>query len=779
MEQKLEPKCYFKKAVPVWKAGCETEYNQTLGFQGCFSKNSVTEKVTIRIAASTIYRAYLNGELLGYGPARAAHDYYRVDEYEAEKRRLKEENILTVEVVGFNINSFAYLDQPSFLQAEVSEGEAVLAATGTGADSMKAKEIADRVQKVQRYSYQRVFMEVYRLAPGYDAWRTEAFRGETERLAQCGTKQLLEQHVHTCKFEVSKVKAKIAQGTFQSGCEENELWKNRAFYNISDSYKGYKVDELEVNVSAILDQTNTLTLQSVPAIPFESGCELKTGEFAICDLGMNRTGMLRIGVTCKEDTVLVMTMDELLTEGDIFYRRMSSVNGIYYELKKGSYVIETIQPYNCRYMKPMVYSGDAVVTELSVREYKNPDAGRAKFFCSDPVLESIFEAGRETFAQNAPDIYMDCPSRERAGWLCDSFFTGRVEPILTGETLVEDNFLENYCLPETFANLPDGMVPMCYPSDHTNGSFIPNWAMWMILEFEEYQKRNPKQKLGDTIRRRVEGVFRYLEQYENEDGLLENLDSWIFVEWSRANELVKGVNYPTNMVYAGIMDAAARMFGREEWAKKAETIRETIREQSFSGEFFRDQSLRLDGRLVRTEESTEVCQYYAFFFGIADDKRYPELFRTMLEKFGPGRDTKKVYPEVGPANAFIGNYLRLEILSRYGLADQIIKETKGFFQYMVERTGTLWELVSPTASCNHGFASHVTYLYCRDLLGLKKIDHDKKEITVSVPECALEYCKGIIPVGDGYLEYGWKKENGKTVPEYRLSEGLDYTVVEE
>ena len=44
-------------------------------------------------------------------------------------------------------------------------------------------------------------------------------------------------------------------------------------------------------------------------------------------------------------------------------------------------------------------------------------------------------------------------------------FTGRVEWELTGKHLVEDNFLENYCLPETFACLPEGMVPMCYPSD--------------------------------------------------------------------------------------------------------------------------------------------------------------------------------------------------------------------------------------------------------------------------------------------------------------------------
>ncbi len=36
-------------------------------------------------------------------------------------------------------------------------------------------------------------------------------------------------------------------------------------------------------------------------------------------------------------------------------------------------------------------------------------------------LKAIYDAAVETFRQNALDVYMDCPTRERAGWLCDSF----------------------------------------------------------------------------------------------------------------------------------------------------------------------------------------------------------------------------------------------------------------------------------------------------------------------------------------------------------------------
>ena len=32
--------------------------------------------------------------------------------------------------------------------------------------------------------------------------------------------------------------------------------------------------------------------------------------------------------------------------------------------------------------------------------------------------------------------------------------------------------------------------------------------------------------------------------------VLEKLDKWVFVEWSRANSLVQDISYPTNMLFS-------------------------------------------------------------------------------------------------------------------------------------------------------------------------------------------------------------------------------------
>jgi alpha-L-rhamnosidase len=251
------------------------------------------------------------------------------------------------------------------------------------------------------------------------------------------------------------------------------------------------------------------------------------------------------------------------------------------------------------------------------------------------------------------------------------------------------------------------MVPMNYPADHPNAKFIPNWALWLVLQLEEYLARSGDRAMIDAFRPRVEELFRYFERFRNPDGLLEKLDGWVFVEWSRANDFVQDVNYPTNMLYAGALDAAARLYGRGDWTEAARRGRDAVRAQSFDGEFFVDNAIRDGAGLRRTTNRSEVCQYHAFQFAVATPDSHPRLWRRLIEEFGPKRAATRAFGDVHPANALMGYTLRLELLERYGLRDQLLDEIRAYFLPMVRQTGTLWEHNESTASCCHGFASHV------------------------------------------------------------------------
>ena len=212
----------------------------------------------------------------------------------------------------------------------------------------------------------------------------------------------------------------------------------------------------------------------------------------------------------------------------------------------------------------------------------------------------------------------------------------------------------------------------------------------------------------------IRQLLTYFLPFENEYGLLENLDGWVFVEWSKANDLIKDVNYPTNMLYAAALKNAGELYGEPVWCQKAAHLAQTIQEWSFDGRFFTDNEVRTEQGLRPTGEQSETCQYYAFFFDIATPQSHPTLWQALTEQFGPDRDQSGLYPSVYPANAFIGQYLRLEILTRYGQKERFLKELESYFYHMAEETGTLWENRDNGASCNHGFASYAACLIERN-----------------------------------------------------------------
>jgi alpha-L-rhamnosidase len=417
--------------------------------------------------------------------------------------------------------------------------------------------------------------------------------------------------------------------------------------------------------------------------------------------------------------------------------------------------------------------GRCRVSGLYLREYADPDCWQAQFACSDERLNRIFAAGRETFRQNAVDIFMDCPSRERAGWLCDSFYTARVARDLSGNTKIERNFLENYALPPRFEFLPNGCLPMCYPADHNDAIFIPNWTMWFVLQLEEYLARTGDRVLVDALKPKVLNLLTFLKSFRNSDGLLEKLPSWVFVEWSKANDFVQDVNFPSNMLFARVLEASGRIYAMPALVEEAEQLRATIRRQSFDGAYFVDNARRIDGKLVVTTNRTETCQYYAFYFGTVTIQSHPELWNTLVKDFGAQRRETRAHPEIHPPNMLPGLNMRMELLARNGLTTEFLNEMSRVLLPMAEQTGTLWENDTPSASCNHGFASHVTHLLYASALGVQNIDTVQKTVRIRFSPGPLAWCEGLLPVPEGKVSLRWRKAGARL--EYQLQLPAGYS----
>ena len=765
---------FFEYAKPVWVKGLSTTKNVTCLFSAVLPKGK-TGRLTI--TACSFYRVFIGGELFAYGPARAPKGFSRVDAYILPKNT--EDKVVLIEVAGYYCHSFYGVQQPSFVQAELFVGKREkIYATYARKDSVQCAEIRkfacrifkERVRKCPRYSFQRGFAECYRFEKNpKDIYAAGVFE-KNAKLEEIEDYILLKRGVSHPVFE--KVDAQMIEYGISKYNPELPVWEDRTF-----KQKGiglYPIQDWQFDSN---DVASRLEYALLNKSAFEG--YLYENEYAVYALNHINTGFIGFNIEAETDVVVYVIFEEIdkreiqdeSTPMEIVFNRNYALNVIACEIKKGKCDFLAFEPYSAKYIKIIAHKGQIKINDVYLRTYENAEKNLFVFSCEDKKIESVVEAARNTFAQNAVDILTDCPGRERAGWLCDGYFTAQAEQLFTGQNKVERNFLECYALRPYTTRMPHLMIPMCYPADFvTIPGYIDNWAMWYIIELHDYYRRTGDKTLIKNSKDIVYGLHTYFSHFYNEYGLFENMN--VLVNWCKGNDksFRKGVNFPTNMLYAYTLKLASELYNEEKWAEESKNLQKRIREYSYNGEFFEDNVVRKAGKLVRTGNTSETCLCYAFFCGTATRQDYPELWDKFVNVFGPNRNEATIYPTVYKTAAFIGYYMRLIVLKREGLYTQALNECKDYFYKMAAHTGTLWEHDRLEASLNHGFASYAANIVLECLTGISSISPQEKTVRISKVDSNVAF-RAKIPIGKEAL---YVESNGQEL-QYNIPKG--YAIV--
>lgn len=763
----------FKKARTVFIKDRQHDMNLQAHFITDFVAN---EKYGYKlvITASTLYRIMLNGKFVHYGPARAPHGYARIDEINLSKYIINGHNILIVEVAGYNIGTYYTIKHPSFIQMEIiKDDNEVIACSGDEPQSVSGYVLNERVQKVIRYSYQRNFSEIYHMK------HQNIYKNECELEVVTLSLDYLRREVPIPNYQIKKYKDIVENGTISIiNKKQNEFIKARHIDDISNIFEGFNHDEVlehpfEDMQKCIFKKEN---LVDCCKLAKKEPLLLHEKEYVLFSMDINNVGFIMASIQALQNSEVYFFFDEKLLNGMIDINSMSCANVVKYSLKESDtpYQLESFESYGFKYIMFIVLKGSVLLEFKGIREYSYSDFNNTTFTCSDNSINQLYKASVETYRLNTLDVFMDCPTRERAGWLCDSYFTSQSEQLFSKKLVVEKVMLENFVLAKWFPDLPKGMLPMCYPADHKKQTFIPQWALWYVIELEGYFNRNLAVD-HMMFKKLCYDLLDYFKPFENKDGLLEKLEKWNFIEWSDANKYMQDVHYPTNMLYARVLYLIGSWYQDAKLIDQSKHIKSEIIKQSFNGTYFLDHAIRQeDGSLVVSAHQSEVCQYFAIFFNIIDlhDHKYEKLKHLVLQVFGPSRKKLNIRPEIVFANAFIGNYLRMDILYRYGYYNKVMEEIKEYFSKMATITGTLWENDSlETGSLNHGFASYIGVIIVKIVLGLKNVDVSSKTITFNFSYQKLE-ASGVIGTALGDVEIKRKFVNDKLITSYEVKNGV-------
>ena len=730
------------------------------------------QKAVFRIAARHVYRLYINGEIVMHGPARTAHGYARVDEVDVTDRLRDGVNHLAIEVMTYGdlycgySNDCTLSDGPGFVMAELEGDGSILTATGTDG-SWKVCRLPARVGRTGRISHCREASEIYYLNEEYTLWRQGV--GTFTDPAPAVAPVLLPRTSPLPTLAPHKFDRVVGYGT----CTIREdIQPELLFFEDNPAYTpaGYYASLKE---HPLMDCRRTADSDGgITATRSQAGLTLSgaSDTWVLFDShgGENVVGFPAISCLCEFPGIIDIVHTELLdTDGRIAYH-YNNVTRLH--VQAGKTVFAAMEPGLGRYIQ--VYfrgCGQVTVLGVSMLAYSYPDMQRTSFLCSDDNINRLYGAAYRTLLNNTLDIFMDCPDRERGGWLCDSLWTARAAALMLSDTRVEKEFLEDFLLTPA-DGMFHGFFPEVYPGNkpsYKDMTGITTWTFWLMCQVCEYISRTGDMDFRNRFSDRIAAFVRGSQDFIGESGLLENLP-WLFIDWSMSNfgEYQTPISTPANALYAYMLIQLGKTFDRSAWVAEGERIRGLLRD-AIAGDGGRNLSTLTsfpdsftvsgDGRLHGRGRISETGMATALWAELFAPGETPALDKAVRDTMGPA-PRFAADPNIGQSQLFIGLCIRLDMLARRGHTDKLWEDLLAIYMpQLKEGPGTLWESTGiGTSSRCHGFTSHAGVHLVRDVLGMGIPDRLNKTVDIAPHLCGLRWARGTMEMPEGLLSVSWR-----------------------
>lgn len=725
--------------------------------------------ITARLTARNFYRLYINGEIIMHGPARTAHGYARVDEVDVTWYLEPGINHIAIEVLAYGNEHPIYnrysndcTMEDGMVIAEIVCEDKVLCATGR--ETWQACRVNARMPVSERISHSRECTEIYCMDDQYYLWKVgqsrfaDAQKIENEPVYL--THEALQPTLEECFFDDLV--------GFGSCYIDQEKRIETLFYEHSPAYEA-----LPEHPTADCRRTVETVFGGVCAEYGDEGLTLwgDEGMYATFDGAQSRVGFIRLVVSCERAGVIDVVHSELLDENGSIPYYHNVVTRLH--LPAGLTEFIAFEPSLTRYVK-LYFRGTGAVTvhSLSLLDDAYPDEHRTSFACSDENINRLYAAAKRTLILNTLDIFMDCPERERGGWLCDSLWTARAAALMLSDPRVEREFLENFLLTPA-KGMFHSFFPEVYPAlkpDYRAMTGITTWSLWLGCEICEYIRRTGDISFRDEYAPRVDAFVKGTQDFIGKSGLLENLP-WLFIDWSQSNDGANNqpVSSAANALYAYMLCELGKTFARPDWTAEGERVRAVLRRavigdgKACDVKYIPDSfDVGANGELCGKGKYSEAAMYTCLWSGLFEKGEVPKLESAVKQKMGPAAVYAKD-PMVGASNLFIGLCIRLDMLTRLGAHDKMFEDMLAIYMPQLrEGPGTLWEneMIDTSSRC-HGFAAHAGVHLIRDVLGLGIPTFDQRgegtrTVAIAPHVCGLRWARGTHETPDGLVALEWR-----------------------
>ncbi len=777
------------KAKWIW---IDEQQRETFHFCYFRKKFTVKKKTTVKLycAADSKYRSWVNGNYIGFGPARGhpEHPYY--DTYTVEL-------IEGINVIAFLVehytrptNIFAAIEGGLICQVEGPDG--LFIAT----DNLWKAKTAEAYSSIPNL----IFPECFDANLEPENWEKIEFDDNRwqnaieKTITKLAPVENLIPRPIPFLTEKPLVPQKILNIYSISKESEDFLDKDKiceTLWNAKQSGIGKDAIKPEIKIPSKWLDGVCLNL-----LPDKGIC-------IVVDFGFETLSSIEICAEGSSGIIVDFGHSECLLNNNVptLWQSPSLKQAERIILKNGTTCHRTNQPRGFRYLLVRIFNPlqqPCRVILKSIRAYEEiyPAQQKGSFQCSNKLLDRIYLLSARTVNLCMEDAFTDCPWRERSQWVGDA----QPELLLNYYCFGAYDISKKAVLELTSGNTEEGWIPGVFPLSKPFN--LPTWGMRIPVIVWEYYLFT-----GDyeTLQKTYPGVKKQMEwllNHTDDNGLFDYKEGWNFVDWTITDDrhgdgAVQGW-FVEALIYS---EKIARQIKDIQSARKyhnhAKLLKETISRLHWCEEKKSFRKYRPGSPQKPPFASDDLIgQHENFLFvrlGIGTKKQRKLALETMAGVTG------LYLPNLGDYQSAhlqenMGNYIGEDIIkvgspfwSFYVLlslceAEKIssaIDYIRLSWGIMLEFGATsCWEMWDRHTSLCHGWSAAPAMILPAYIGGVKPTRPGFKQFEIKPYVFCLEWAETKVPTPDGIIRVFWEiKKKKQLFVEIDVPDGLTGTFV--
>lgn len=392
------------------------------------------------------------------------------------------------------------------------------------------------------------------------------------------------------------------------------------------------------------------------------------------------------------------------------------------------------------------------LSELALDESRYPLERESTFVCDDASFQPIQEICTRVMQQCAHETLFDGPYYEQQMYPGDT----RVQLLTLSALAQDDRMIRRAIEIFDFGQRDDGMVPMNWPTRGLQES--ATYTQCWLLMFRDYVRYHDNQ---DWLKARLPSVRKAIsafEMFENEEGLLQNLPGWNFMDWvprwTRNQSGTAPSSFPNdppsaliNLFYLLNLQGCAeveRALGHELMAQAFESKIPNLKARIYA--HFWDEKRGMLADNFAHDEFSEHAQSLAALTGVLEGEQAQKAFQNALEDPDPDFSRCTVY----------FSYYLFEACFKLNRSDVFLKKLDLWRGYLAAGLSTTMEcpeengLIS-RSDC-HAWGSHPLYWMQAGLAGIQPAAAFFQKVRIAPQPGSLKWIQCAAPHPKGFIK---------------------------